>query len=234
MDGAPAQVGSSRLCPVGRFAAGGCASRCAPLRQSDLRHRAPDHPAGARRRRSAGLASGSSSSAGASVAERPTPWSPQAAVPEGERALVIVPTYNERDNIPRIVPAHPRPGPSARGARGGRQLARTAPASSSDEMARDGPAGARAAPRREAGARTRLPRRLRLGAQVADRSSQYIFEMDADFSHDPAHLTEFLHAVQDADLVLGSRYREGQGDRRELADDPAAAVATAPTSTPAS
>jgi dolichol-phosphate mannosyltransferase len=34
--------------------------------------------------------------------------------------------------------------------------------------------------------------------------------MDADFSHDPAHLPEFLRAIQDADLVLGSRYREGK------------------------
>jgi dolichol-phosphate mannosyltransferase len=34
--------------------------------------------------------------------------------------------------------------------------------------------------------------------------------MDADFSHDPAHLPEFLRAIQTADLVLGSRYREGK------------------------
>jgi hypothetical protein len=34
--------------------------------------------------------------------------------------------------------------------------------------------------------------------------------MDADFSHDPSHLPEFLAAVQGADLVLGSRYRDGK------------------------
>jgi dolichol-phosphate mannosyltransferase len=34
--------------------------------------------------------------------------------------------------------------------------------------------------------------------------------MDADFSHDPNHLPQFLEAVKDADLVLGSRYREGR------------------------
>lgn len=39
---------------------------------------------------------------------------------------------------------------------------------------------------------------------------EFIFEMDADFSHDPAHLPEFLAAVTDADLVLGSRYRDGK------------------------
>jgi dolichol-phosphate mannosyltransferase len=36
-----------------------------------------------------------------------------------------------------------------------------------------------------------------------------IFEMDADFSHDPATLTSFVEAAQDADLVLGSRYCDG-------------------------
>src|SRR2546425_5459356 len=34
--------------------------------------------------------------------------------------------------------------------------------------------------------------------------------MDADFSHDPAHLKEFLKAVEGADLVLGSRYLNGK------------------------
>jgi dolichol-phosphate mannosyltransferase len=38
----------------------------------------------------------------------------------------------------------------------------------------------------------------------------YLFEMDADFSHDPTHLKEFLTAIQDADLVLGSRYLGGR------------------------
>jgi dolichol-phosphate mannosyltransferase len=34
--------------------------------------------------------------------------------------------------------------------------------------------------------------------------------MDADFSHDPAHLPRFLEAIQGADLVLGSRYLQGR------------------------
>ena len=37
----------------------------------------------------------------------------------------------------------------------------------------------------------------------------HIFEMDADFSHDPAMLPVFLKAAQSADLVLGSRYVPG-------------------------
>lgn len=36
------------------------------------------------------------------------------------------------------------------------------------------------------------------------------FEMDADFSHDPKYLPNFLEAIEDADLVIGSRYvRDG-------------------------
>ena len=33
--------------------------------------------------------------------------------------------------------------------------------------------------------------------------------MDADFSHDPKYLPEFLQAIERADLVVGSRYRSG-------------------------
>jgi dolichol-phosphate mannosyltransferase len=36
-----------------------------------------------------------------------------------------------------------------------------------------------------------------------------IFEMDADFSHDPAHLPAMVDAAREADLVLGSRYVPG-------------------------
>jgi len=37
----------------------------------------------------------------------------------------------------------------------------------------------------------------------------YIFEMDSDFSHDPAYIPDFLNAIKEADLVLGSRYIKG-------------------------
>ena len=37
------------------------------------------------------------------------------------------------------------------------------------------------------------------------------FEMDADFSHDPRYLPDFLRAIESADLVIGSRYVEGGG-----------------------
>jgi len=42
------------------------------------------------------------------------------------------------------------------------------------------------------------------------RDYAYVFEMDADFSHNPDHLPEFLRRIVDADIVLGSRYRNGK------------------------
>jgi len=43
-----------------------------------------------------------------------------------------------------------------------------------------------------------------------ERGYDYILEMDADFSHDPAHLKQFLKAIETNDLVLGSRYQQGR------------------------
>jgi dolichol-phosphate mannosyltransferase len=50
-------------------------------------------------------------------------------------------------------------------------------------------------------------------AHALERGAAYVFEMDADFSHDPADLARLLHAVRDdgADLALGSRYISGGG-----------------------
>ena len=42
-----------------------------------------------------------------------------------------------------------------------------------------------------------------------ERDYDFIFEMDADFSHDPKYLPNFLTAIEDADVVIGSRYKTG-------------------------
>jgi dolichol-phosphate mannosyltransferase len=34
--------------------------------------------------------------------------------------------------------------------------------------------------------------------------------MDADFSHDPQHIPQFLASIENTDLVIGSRYRDGR------------------------
>ena len=41
---------------------------------------------------------------------------------------------------------------------------------------------------------------------LSDSDCGFIFEMDADFSHQPKYLPHFLDRIQEADLVLGSRY----------------------------
>jgi len=48
-------------------------------------------------------------------------------------------------------------------------------------------------------------------ARALDGGADYVLEMDADFSHDPNDLARLLAAVEDADLVLGSRYVAGGG-----------------------
>ena len=123
-----------------------------------------------------------------------------------ERALVIVPTYNERDNIAKLIEAVLRQderldvlvvddgSPDGTG-------------SVVDEFAgRDGRVHA-----------LHRPRKMGLGtaylagfAWALGRDYAYVFEMDADFSHDPVHLPQFLEAVQTADLVIGSRYLDGR------------------------
>jgi dolichol-phosphate mannosyltransferase len=63
----------------------------------------------------------------------------------------------------------------------------------------------------------RRPGKLGLGTAyrdgfhwALDRDYELIFEMDADFSHDPNHLPQFLKAAETADFVLGSRYLDGK------------------------
>src|ERR1700733_15100721 len=48
-------------------------------------------------------------------------------------------------------------------------------------------------------------------ARALSAGAEFVVEMDADFSHDPRYLGDLLHAAQDADLVLGSRYVTGGG-----------------------
>ena len=122
-----------------------------------------------------------------------------------ERALVVVPTYNERTNIPLLVPAvliqDPRlevlvvddNSPDGTG-----QLA--------DDLAKN---DARVHVLHRA-AKQGLGKAYLAGFTWAlERGYDYVFEMDADFSHDPRFLPEFLRAIETADLVVGSRYKSG-------------------------
>jgi dolichol-phosphate mannosyltransferase len=123
-----------------------------------------------------------------------------------ERGLVVIPTYNEAANLPTLVPqvlAQDRRldvlvvddnSPDGTG-RVADDLAAREPRV--HVLHRDGKQG--------------LGTAYIAGFKWALQCGyDYIFEMDADFSHDPAYLKEFLKAIQSADLVLGSRYLNGK------------------------
>ncbi len=123
-----------------------------------------------------------------------------------DRALVIVPTYNERSNILRLIEAVLEKDPRL-------------DILVVDDGSPDG-TGALVEDVKKLNPRVDVLHRARkmgLGtAYVAgfkwalQRDYAYVFEMDADFSHDPNHLPQFLDAIAGADVVLGSRYRQGK------------------------
>ena len=123
-----------------------------------------------------------------------------------ERALVLIPTYNEAINLPKIVPQILSQDP--------RLEVLVIDDHSPDGTGRIADEIAAADQRvhvlhREA--KQGLGKAYLAGFRWAiDRGYDFVFEMDADFSHDPVHLKEFLRAVVDADLVLGSRYLDGR------------------------
>ena len=125
-----------------------------------------------------------------------------------ERALVVIPTYNERDNISRMIDA---------------VLAKDASLDILvvDDGSPDG-TGAVVATISSANDRVHLLRRggkLGLGtAYIAgfkwalERNYAHVFQMDADFSHDPAYIPDFFQAIASNDVVVGSRYRDGRAN----------------------
>ncbi len=123
-----------------------------------------------------------------------------------ERALVIIPTYNEAGNIATLVPQVLAQDP--------RLEILLVDDNSPDGTGQLAEALAAREPRLHV-----MHREAKLGLGTAyltafrwalERGYDYVFEMDADFSHDPVHLKEFLKAIEGADLVLGSRYLGGR------------------------
>ena len=125
------------------------------------------------------------------------------------KALVIIPTYNERDNLPRLLPCILEQGEVFRvlvvddnSPDGTGQLADELAAQNPriDVLHRDGKRG--------------LGTAYVAGFEWAlERGFDYVFEMDADFSHDPKDLPRLLEAVTAADCAIGSRW-VGQGGTR--------------------
>jgi dolichol-phosphate mannosyltransferase len=122
-----------------------------------------------------------------------------------DRVLVIVPTYNERFNIARIIPAILAQDPSL-------EILVV------DDASPDG-TGAIVDAIAASNARVHILHRAgKLGLGTAyiagfrwalERKYDLVFEMDADFSHNPERLPEFLEAIKESDVVLGSRYQDG-------------------------
>ena len=123
-----------------------------------------------------------------------------------ERALVIVPTFNERENITRLIGAILE--------QDDRLEILVVDDGSPDGTGEIVDSIMQHEPRVNI---LKRPQKMGLGtAYIAGfewalrQGYDFVFEMDADFSHDPAHLSQFLGAIENADLVLGSRYRNGK------------------------
>ena len=121
------------------------------------------------------------------------------------RILVVVPTYDELMNLPHIIPAILSQDPRLH-------------ILVVDDNSPDG-TGALANRLSEIEPRVHTLHRANkegLGkAYIAgfrwalERDYEIVFEMDADFSHDPERIEDFLAAIEEADLVIGSRYAKG-------------------------
>jgi dolichol-phosphate mannosyltransferase len=122
-----------------------------------------------------------------------------------QRALIIFPTYNERDNIEKIVhavlPLDPRihvlivddNSPDGTGEIADKLAAQEEKVEVLHRQEKKG-----------------LGQAYIAGFKWAlQRQFDFIFEMDADFSHGPEYIKDFLREIQDQDLVIGSRYISG-------------------------
>ena len=128
-----------------------------------------------------------------------------AKIMSDQKSLVIIPTYNELENIPKLIPI---------------VLAQ-------DERIHllivddNSPDGTAKFVEDEMKSNERihlLKREKKLGLGTAyiagfkyalENEYDFVFEMDADFSHDPNELRNFLITIRENDLVLGSRYING-------------------------
>ncbi len=126
------------------------------------------------------------------------------------KSIVILPTYNEIDNIRPIVEEILTQGPfdilvvDDNSPDGTGDLA--------EELAGEHPGRVFILHRAQ---KEGLGRAYCAGFEWGlSRSYDVLFEMDADFSHSPSHLPQFMQAIEDgADLVLGSRNIAGGGTR---------------------
>lgn len=122
-----------------------------------------------------------------------------------DRALLIIPTYNEIDNIQRMLQTL-------------HELYPDLSVLILDDGSPDGTADVVREFQKNKENLHLIERSGKLGLGTAyitgfkfalQRDFQYVFEMDCDFSHDPADIPVLLEAAQSNDLVIGSRYIGG-------------------------
>ncbi len=121
------------------------------------------------------------------------------------KALITIPTYNERENIVLLIPEIRKAAPDAH-------------ILIVDDNSPDGTSRCVKELAQSLDNVYVLDRTKKEGlgkAYIAGftwalaRDYDLVFEMDADFSHDPSYLPHFFKAVENADLVIGSRYVSG-------------------------
>ncbi len=121
------------------------------------------------------------------------------------KVLIVVPTYNEKENIKKLIPGIKK-------ARGRAHILVV------DDNSPDGTAGEVKKLGKKYKGVYLIKRKGKAGLGTAyvegfkfavRKRYDYIFEMDADFSHDPAYIPEFIDEMRKYDLVIGSRYVKG-------------------------
>jgi dolichol-phosphate mannosyltransferase len=122
-----------------------------------------------------------------------------------EKTLVVTPTYNESANIEKFISQVLAQGPSI-------------DMLIVDDSSPDGTAAIveRLMERERRVHILKRPRKMGLGTAYVDgfryaiaKGYDYVFEMDADFSHNPDEVPKFLRRAEECDLVIGSRYTGG-------------------------
>lgn len=122
-----------------------------------------------------------------------------------EKSLIIIPTFNELDNIRKMIP-------DILGRYDNVDILIV------DDGSPDGTGVFVEQLTRESNRIKLIKRPGKMGLGTAyiagfkyalQNGYDYIFEMDADFSHDPKEIGNFLDAIKNNDLVLGSRYKTG-------------------------
>lgn len=121
------------------------------------------------------------------------------------KTLVIIPTYNELDNLPKLLP-------EVLSKKNGINVLIV------DDNSPDGTAAFVESQMKNNNHIHLIKRPSKQGLGTAyiagfkyalQNNFQIVFEMDADFSHDPNEIPKFLKEIENADLVLGSRYISG-------------------------